>query len=149
MGNGVMFLIFLIFRVTIPAAVLMEMVRTMPSAPGWVWTILPIFHWSGGRLSSRMMTKVPFRSLISPWVHFVRIFRPLRYSLCQRVQKFWRIFCRCCHLDNLLMGVSLKSYSGMSVNGWPIEKWPGVSGDRWLGSVDIGIRGREFSIPSI
>lgn len=58
-------------------------------------------------------------------------------------------YCKCCQLDRQLDGTFLKFRSRKLVNESPIRKWPGMRTWRPLGSVEIGVSGRELRIDSI
>jgi hypothetical protein len=53
------------------------------------------------------------------------------------------------HLDSLFGGVVVSSLSGKARRELSISKCPGVKTDMSEGSVERGVKGREFNIASI
>jgi len=127
----------------------MDTTLTYPSRPGCSSMTRAKCHLRGGRLSSLTITKSSIAIWAHPDVHIPRICNWGKYSICHRFQKVWR---RCCpnFQRRIICGSSpFKSGSGTEVTGAPSRKCAGVSGMKSLGSLLIGVNGRELRQASI
>ena len=120
----------------------------MSSLPVKVFVIRPPGHGYDGELS---FYSTPTAKLAVSFLHFVRCLKLFKYSRIQRFQKNCVICCvnfqgcgsvKTCHL-------SLANYeSGNTSKAEPLMKCPGVRTSKSLGSVDIGLTGRELRATS-
>ena len=125
------------------------MSRTLPSLPGWNYTIRARGHFVGAFGSSRRHTMSPTLRLRDGTGHLDSLCKLVIYLVDQRCQK--------CHTrawhkhqrrnkDIEVVGVSI---SGKASRGAPTRKCPGVSTSIPSSGCARGVRGLEFKHASI
>jgi hypothetical protein len=110
-------------RRKLPPFVFTVATRITPSAPGWMSSTRPRFHYKGGTWSFLINTRVPRNKSVLGLCHLDRCCKVCRYSRCQRQwsRKDWCILWRSCQCERRLSLTCPKFGSGKHVNGAKVK----------------------------